>query len=225
VAGRYSVKKRTAQWSTAASSILLVLLLFFLASCGAPGVDINSGVPATATPAGSAPSLRPLTASPPGASATPANAPGAATQTTDSPATPATGTAVPPPATPLAFPNEGDGYRLLVNYAVTYPGTEQLAPPPGRQWLLLVARADNVSGEPITVAPGSLTLVDTVGRRHVPDTPDAQTQPPLIGAHLAAGEGLLGLVRFTVPQGTAAHYLEWCPQQEDCPRPLLALVP
>jgi hypothetical protein len=126
----------------------------------------------------------------------------------------------------VQFAHEGGGYRLLVSYGVLYPGTEQMAPPAGRQWLLVVARVDNVAGEPVEIRPELLTLVDEIGRRYRPDAPDEKTQPALVGVHLNQGEGLLGLVRFTLPQGAAASYLEWCPQEgEGCPRPLRAPIP
>jgi hypothetical protein len=223
--------------------IFPLLSVSFLAGCSTPGVTVTEPadlvVPtAVATQAVTLPTVTATGTVMPTAVATPTvtlptvtatstvASTAVATPTITLPTATATSTVAAPPSATPEFTLEAGGYRLLVYYAVPFPGTEQAAPPAGQEWIVVVARIDNVAGEPVEIGPESMTLVDAAGRRYRPDAPDDRTQPALVGARLTQGEGLLGLVRFTIPQGTAAGYLEWCPQEgEDCPRPLRAPIP
>jgi hypothetical protein len=114
-------------------------------------------------------------------------------------------------ATTTLFP-PNDKYLLQVSYTVERDeASGDAGPPEGSQWLIVVAAIENESAQPLTVARGSLILISENGEEFEADAPDESTQPPLVGAELAPGESILGLVRFTIPNNTVANVLQWCP--------------
>lgn len=164
----------------------------------------------------------PMTAETPEATTAPSSTPGA-TPTTPAPTATAAETATP---TPTALPLT-EAYGFQVSYTLDMePDDPAAGPPEGERWIVVVTAIQNNSGEPLVIERQSLILIDQQGGRYVPDEPDEETSPPLVGARLEAGEDLLGLVRFTIPDDARPVTLEWCPQgPTPCSQPLVAPVP
>lgn len=119
-------------------------------------------------------------------------------------------------------------YGFQVSYALdnVEPDDPDNGPPEGQQWLVVVTAIQNGSDDAIVVGQPSLTLIDQQGERYVPDEASEETQPALVGARLEPGEDILGLVRFTVPDGIDPATLEWCPQgTSPCDQPLSSPIP
>jgi hypothetical protein len=138
--------------------------------------------------------------------------PTAASETTPTPSPTAGATLTPVP------------YGFQVSY--TLDASDDANPPEGKRWLVVVTAIQNNGAAPITIEQQSLALVDQDGERYTPDEPTEETQPPLVGAYLEAGEDILGLVRFTIPDDAEVTTLEWCPQGSiPCSQPLTAAIP
>lgn len=141
-------------------------------------------------------------------------------------------TSVPPTvaATPTAAPTAtpaGPEYGFQVSYTLdAEPDDPATGPPEGERWIVVVTAVQNQSAQAIVIERQSLALVDEEGERYLPDEPDEETQPPLVGARLEAGEDLLGLARFAVPEDSEPLVLEWCPGTSiPCSQPLTAPIP
>lgn len=132
-----------------------------------------------------------------------------------------------PTPSPSAVPPAAALYGFQVSYTLdAEPDDPEAGPQEGQRWIVVVAALQNNSGQPVTIARESLSLIDQEGGRYAPDAPDEATQPPLIGTRLEAGEDLLGLVRFTIPEEAQAVTLVWCPDgPAPCDQPLTAPIP
>ncbi|MBN1680761.1 MAG: hypothetical protein JW966_10740 [Anaerolineae bacterium] len=116
-------------------------------------------------------------------------------------------------------------YTIAVSYALEDNLPENTPDPPdGFRWIVVVATLGNQTGDTVPVDQDSLALLDRDNHRYSSELPDDNTQPPLVGAALAPGESLLGLVRFAIPEGATADRLEWCPGG-NCDQPLHAIIP
>lgn len=121
--------------------------------------------------------------------------------------------------------SEGGEYYIAVSYTVDPPEDDEVgAPPEGQRWIIVVATLANQGGETVTVEAEDLALLDTNGNRYLPEPPDNDTQPPMVGAELAEGEDVLGLARFAIPEDIVPTILEWCPT-ETCETPLQSQIP
>lgn len=133
-----------------------------------------------------------------------------------------------PPSTPTPTAVSATAlYGFQVSYTLeTTPDDPAEGPPEGMRWIVVVAAIQNDSAEPLAIERESLSLIDQQGERYTPDEPSEETQPPLAGARIGAGEDLLGLVRFTIPEDANPDALEWCTQGTDpCREPLTAPIP
>ncbi len=97
----------------------------------------------------------------------------------------------------------------------------------GQKWVLVLAGLNNFQSMPVSITQESLMLIDQTGIRYLPDLPDEQTQPALVGKVVAAGQRVLGLVRFQVPPEATGAWLEWCPAAPaaDCADPARSPIP
>lgn len=136
--------------------------------------------------------------------------------------TPAT-EAEPPTAEPAsAFgPSDFEGsFRLSVNYALPNPN------PDDETTLLLTVQGGvaNNSGGEVTITKESLFVADGEGNRYYANDPDERTRPPLVGTTLRNEFSGFGAARFTVPVDTEIMYFGWCPDNTDCPAPLVVEI-
>lgn len=83
--------------------------------------------------------------------------------------------------------------------------------PSGFRWILIVATLANEQGDTVTVTQDTLRLVDETGEGYPPAAPDEFTNPAIVGAELAEGESISGLVRFAFPVDVEPNSLQWCP--------------
>jgi hypothetical protein len=197
--------------------ILFVVAPLLFASCSAPPIVTNTPTTEVVTDAGATPTE---TAGP------------EPTVTASSPSTlsPAGSdeTATPPPARPTPTAVSATAvYGFQVSYTLeTTPEDPAVGPSEGMRWFVVVAAIQNDSDQALMIGRESLTLIDKQGARYSPDEPSEDTQPPLVGTRIEAGEDLLGLVRFTIPEDIQPDALEWCTQGTDpCREPLTAPIP
>ena len=196
--------------------VLFVLAILISTGCSAPPMPTNG----TATEPTPSPMI----------DETPAPATATATRSPTPPPPPPGETATAaPPATPTPTAVSATAlYGFQVSYTLEIAPDDPTAegPPEGMRWIVVVAAIQNDSAEALAIERQSLTLIDQDGQRYTPDEPTEETQPPLVGARIGAGEDLLGLVRFTIPEDANPDALEWCSQGTDpCREPLIAPIP
>ena len=120
-------------------------------------------------------------------------------------------------------------YSLVVHGADQnfIPADSPMRAVDGQKWVVVLAGVNNFQRMPVTITHESLVLIDQAGIRYLPDLPDEQTQPALVGKVVAAGQRVLGLVRFQVPPEVTGEWLEWCPAAPtaDCADPARSPIP
>lgn len=105
-----------------------------------------------------------------------------------------------------------NAYFIAVNYTVDPSQDATLAGirADQRGWII-VASLGNQTDAPVTVAAAHLTLIDAQGGEYAPQPPNDETQPPLVGLEIPAGESFVGLVLFILPAEATPARLAWCP--------------
>lgn len=123
--------------------------------------------------------------------------------------------------TVLFGPSSFEGlFRLSVNYALPNPNPNDDT----TRLLNVQGGVANNSDAEVIIARESLFVADEEGVRYYADEPDERTRPPLVGTALRAKFSGFGVVRFTVPVDANIKYFGWCPDNTDCPDPLVVEI-
>jgi hypothetical protein len=122
------------------------------------------------------------------------------------------GAVVTPEATPEIrnVSLSGEYFLTITNVIDEYLPETTPDAPEGSKWILITASIHNTTGPTINVEEGALYIVDDKDERYVAETPDAATMPPLVGASIPTGQGVMGIARFALPQDSTPMRLEWC---------------